>query len=64
MTDDQSSGLMPSGSTNASAVGAFLAALIMWYLGQRKIFFPAGFEALLAGFLVTLIGYLPKSGRK
>lgn len=57
-------GLTPSGSTNASAITAFLAAAIMWYLGQRHIFFPAGFEALLAGFLTAVVGYLPASGRK
>jgi hypothetical protein len=56
--------ITPSGSTTASAIGAFLAALIIWYLGTRKIFFPAGFEALLAGFIAALAGYLPRSGRR
>lgn len=57
-------GLIPSGSTNMSAITAFLAAAIIWYLGTRKIFFPAGFEGLLCGFLAALAGYLPASGRK
>jgi hypothetical protein len=57
------SGAVPSGSTNATAIGAFLAALVMWYLGRQGITFPAGIEAGLAGTFATLLGYLPKSGR-
>lgn len=56
--------LAPSGSTNASAIAAFFAAFIMWYLGRRNIFFPAGFEALLGGFLAAIAGYLPRAGRR
>jgi len=55
---------MPSNSTTGSSIGAFLAASIIWYLGRRNIFFPAGFEALLAGFITTFAGYIPQSGRK
>lgn len=47
-----------SANTNVSTVGAFFAALIMWALGERKVFFPAGFEALLAGFIVAALGYV------
>lgn len=56
--------LVPSNSTSGSALAAFLAAFIMWYLGRRNIFFPAGFEALLGGALAAVAGYLPRSGRR
>lgn len=56
--------LAPSSSTNASGIAAFLAAFIVWYLGRRNIFFPAGFEALLGGALAAVAGYLPRSGRR
>lgn len=59
-----SPGLAPSGSTTTSAIAAFLAASIVWGLGQKQIFFPAGFEGLLCGAISALAGYLPASGRK
>lgn len=62
--ENQEHGLAPSNSTNATAIGAFIAATVVWGLGQKQIFFPAGYEALLGGFVATLLGYLPKSGRR
>lgn len=59
-----SPGLAPSGSTNASLIAAFLAATIIWGLGQKGITFPAGYEALMAGAFTAAAGWLPKSGRK
>lgn len=56
--------LTPSASTGASTIAAFVAAAIIWALGQKKIFFPAGFEALMAGALAAAAGYLPRSGRR
>lgn len=64
MADPDPPGLAPSNSTNVSAIAAFLSAAIVWSLGQKKIFFPAGFEGLLCGFIAALAGYLPRSGRK
>ena len=66
MTDETepTHSLTPSNSTNASTIAAFVAAAIIWALGQKKIFFPAGFEALMAGALAALAGYLPRSGRR
>jgi hypothetical protein len=57
-------GLTPSNSTNVSAIAAFLSASIIWALGQKQIFFPAGFEGLLCGAIAAAAGYLPASGRK
>jgi hypothetical protein len=57
------SGAVPSASTTWTGIGAFLAGLTMYELGQHGITFPAGTEAGLAGLFATLLGYLPKSGR-
>lgn len=61
--NDESHSLIPSGSTTASTIGAFLAATIMMVLGHYKVYAPAGYEALLGGVIAVLCGYIPKSGR-
>lgn len=57
-------GFTPSASTIATAGGALLAATIMLVLEQFGIHAPAGYEALLGGFIAAAAGYLPKSGRQ
>ena len=57
-------GAMPSDSTSLSAVGGAIAVVVMAVLGQKGITFPAGVEAAIAVIASTLLGYIPKSGRK
>jgi hypothetical protein len=60
----QPPGLTPSSSTNASALGGAIAALIIFILGAKGITFPAGAEAAIAVIVTTIAGYIPKSGRQ
>lgn len=62
MGEEQHS-LIPSGSTAATAGGAFIAATAMLILERYNIHAPAGYEALLGGFIAALAGYIPRSGR-
>jgi hypothetical protein len=57
-------GLTPSSSTNTSALGGAIAALIIFILGAKGITFPAGAEAAIAVIVTTIAGYIPKSGRQ
>jgi uncharacterized membrane protein YccC len=56
-------GLAPSASTVGTGVGVTVASVIIYLLGLKGIFLPAGSEALIAGFVGMLAGYLPKAGR-
>lgn len=47
-----------SANTQVSAVAAFVAAAIIWYLGEKGTHFPAGFEALMAGAFSAVAGYM------
>lgn len=58
-----SSSAVPSNSTNASALGTAVAAVLFIVLSKYGVNLPAGSEAAVAGLLATLAGYLPKSGR-
>lgn len=57
-------GVVPSNSTNMTALGGALATVAMVLLGAKGITFPAGAEAALAVIFATICGYLPASGRK
>ena len=58
------SGLAPSGSTNATGIAGAITSLLIYGLSLKGINFPAGMEAAIAVLVATLVGYLPASGRK
>jgi len=68
MADEQKpsdgTGYVPSNSTVATAFGGAVATVVIAVLGQYKIFFPAGVESAIAVIVATVVGYLPKSGRR
>lgn len=64
LPDPPSPGAMPTASTGAGGVAGAAAALIIMFLGQKGITFPAGAEALLAVVVSFIASYLPSSGRK
>ncbi len=57
-------GLTPSNSTNATAIGGALSALVIYCLSLKGITFPAGLESAVAVICATIAGYLPNSGRR
>ena len=56
--------LAPSGSTNASLLGAALSTIVIYILSLKGINLPAGIESAVAGLVTVLAGYLPASGRR